>query len=121
MTIFEWLKIFGSEYGVSDDFIRNVIITRDINPDDDFTIMDTRLKLLLKADLIVNIILFTPSTTSSQSISHGGFQKTTGSQTDVWRREKMLWANRIYDKYDDDLYPDIRGTITFHSNPILLQ
>jgi len=119
MTVFEALKGLGAEYSVSDTVIEIVLIGRDIDGTKDFMELDSRMRFLLRLDLLLNIILFSPSSTSSQSVSHGGFQKAVGSRTDTWINRKLDWIFKMYGLLEDDLYPDPRGLITFMSNPII--
>jgi len=119
MTVFEALKALGAEYNVSDEVIEIVLIGRNIDGTMEFKDLDSRTRFLLRLDLLLNIILFTPSSTSSQSVSHGGFQKTIGSRTDTWINKKLDWIFKMYRQLGDDLYPDPRGTITFMNNDVI--
>jgi dissimilatory sulfite reductase (desulfoviridin) alpha/beta subunit len=56
----------------------------------------------MTADIIFTAILLSPSNTSSLQQSHNGFQKTVGSEQDFYQDEKIKYAIKIYNKYDDE-------------------
>ena len=117
MTVFEALKALGADYNVPDEVIEIVLIGRGIDGSVEFTDLDNRTRSLLRLDLLLNIILFTPSSSSSQSVSHGGFQKTgsvsAAPKIDIDKLFKM------YAAYDDDLYGHLRGRVIAMSNPYI--
>jgi len=118
MTVFEALKALGAEYNVSDEIITITLIGRGVDGSMNFEDLDNRLNQLLRLDLLLNIILYSPSTSSSQSVSHGGFQKTMGSRSDAWRKDKLNMIFRMYANLGDDLFAGLQGMVTFNQNPL---
>jgi hypothetical protein len=70
----------------------------------------------MTADIIFAAVLLSPSNTSSLQQSHNGYQKTIGSEQDFYQDDKIKYAIRIYNKYDDeraDLLEGVRKKIKF--------
>ena len=51
-----------------------------------------------------NAVLLSPSSTASQSASHNNFQRTVGSETDIYQSNKISYALGIYKRYNDPNY-----------------
>ena len=56
----------------------------------------------MTADIIFTAVLLSPSNTASLSQSHNGYQKTIGQEQDFYQDEKIKYAIRIYNRYEDD-------------------
>ena len=70
----------------------------------DYAELDTRIKDLLRADLLYAAYI-SPNVWASSTNSHGSYTNTVGSQT-VYTEEKERLYNtfvRIYKKYDDPM------------------
>mgnify|MGYP006892946602 FL=1 len=61
-------------------------------------------KDLMTADIIFTAVLLSPSSTASQSASHNNFQRTVGSETDIYQSNKISYALGIYKRYNDPNY-----------------
>ena len=46
----------------------------------------------MTADIIFTAVLLSPSSTASQSASHNNFQRTVGSETDIYQSNKISYA-----------------------------
>jgi hypothetical protein len=119
MTILEWLSN-KTRFTFDKDAFKTIIADRGCNPDDDAYSdnITQKQKDLMIADTIFEAIMLSPSSTSSLSQSHNGYQKTVGSETDIYQSKKLAYALAIYKKYDDekyDLLADISGKIRFVS------
>ena len=62
---------------------------------------------LMDADIIWYAVLKRPSNTASLSQSHNGYQKTIGSEQDFYQDDKIQYAIRIYNKYEDEKGEDL--------------
>lgn len=103
MTILEWLKA-STRYTFEETTFQNIALDRKINDALDATTLSVRDKELLKADIIFTAVMFSPSSTSSQSASHNGFSKSVGSETDIYQGKKVDYALSVYEKYKDPNY-----------------
>ena len=56
----------------------------------------------MTADIIFMAVLLSPSNTASLSQSHNGYQKSIGQEQDFYQSEKIKYAIRIYNTYEDD-------------------
>lgn len=56
----------------------------------------------MTADIIFTAVLLSPSNTASLSQSHNGYQKSIGQEQDFYQDEKIKYAIRIYNRYEDD-------------------
>lgn len=113
MTILEWLKA-STRYTFEETTFQKIALDREINDADDATTLTIRDKELLQADIIFTAVMFSPSSTSSQSASHNGFSKSIGSETDLYQGKKISYALSVYKKYEDpnyDILNDSRPTI----------
>ena len=91
-----------------------IAMDRGIDPSADVydeTVVTKRERDLFTADLIYTSVLLRPSNTASLSQSHNGYQKTIGSETDVFQSRKIDYALAIYKKYNDEKYEILNGTI----------
>ena len=112
MTVLEWLSS-KTRYTFDDDSFKSIALDRGCDPDDDAYGGDVtqKQKDLMIADTIFEAVMLSPSSTPSLSQSHNGYQKTIGSETDVFQSRKIDYALAIYKKYDDEKYEIINGTI----------
>ena len=104
MTVLEWLTA-STTYTRFDE--KNLVKraldrVRDPNEDAYGDGVTEQQKELMTADIIFTAILLSPSNTSSLQQSHNGFQKTVGSEQDFYQDEKIKYAIKIYNKYDDE-------------------
>ena len=103
MTILEWLGK-KTRYTFEDGTLETIIEDRGLNPESDAyqSGITQRDKDLLIADTIFTAVVLSPSSTSSLSQSHNGYQKTIGSETDINQKQKIEYALCIYKMYDDE-------------------
>jgi hypothetical protein len=111
MTVLEWLKA-STTYSRFDEknFIK-IALDRGCNPDDDVygENITKRDRDLMEADITFMAVLLSPSNTSSLQQSHNGYQKTIGSEQDFYQDEKIKYAIRIYNLYDDEKAEILEG------------
>ena len=112
MTVLEWLSS-KTRYTFDDDTFKSIALDRGCDPDDDAygDNVTQKQKDLMIADTIFEAVMLSPSSTPSLSQSHNGYQKTIGSETDVFQSRKIDYALAIYKKYDDEKYEILNGTI----------
>ena len=111
MTVLEWLSS-KTRYTFDDDTFKSIALDRGCDPDEDaYDNVTQKQKDLMIADTIFEAVMLSPSSTPSLSQSHNGYQKTIGSETDVFQSRKIDYALAIYKKYDDDKYEILAGTI----------
>jgi len=112
ISVLEWL---GSKTRYTFDEITLETIARDrgCDPTEDAygENVTQRQKDLMIADTIFTAVMLSPSSTPSLSQSHNGYQKTLGSETDVFQSRKIDYALAIYKKYDDEKYDILSSTI----------
>lgn len=105
MTVLEWLAASCRYSFESDIFVRIAedrgIEEPDVTESKDLT---AEQKELMTADIIFTAMMLSPSSTSSKSVSHNNFQKTIGSETDIYQNDKISFALAIYKRYDDPKY-----------------
>lgn len=104
MTVLEWLKA-STRYSFEEQNFIKIALDRGCDPDDevyDETVVTKRQRELMTADIIFTAVLLSPSNTSSLSQSHNGYQKTIGQEQDFYQDDKIKYAIRIYNKYEDD-------------------
>ena len=104
MTVLEWLKA-STRYSFEEQNFIKIALDRQCNPDDDVydeTLVSKRQRELMTADIIFTAVLLSPSNTASLSQSHNGYQKSIGQEQDFYQDDKIKYAIRIYNKYDDD-------------------
>ena len=104
MTVLEWLKASTTYTRFDEQNFVKIALDRGINPDDDAygNNVTKRDRELMTADIIFTAVLLSPSNTSSLQQSHNGYQKSIGSEQDFYQDEKIKYAIRIYNLYDDE-------------------
>ena len=104
MTVLEWLKASTTYTRFDEQNFVKIALDRDCNPDDDAygDNVTKRQRELMTADIIFTAVLLSPSNTSSLQQSHNGYQKSIGSEQDFYQDEKIKYAIRIYNLYDDE-------------------
>lgn len=117
MTVLEWLDA-STRYTFDEETFRKIAYDRGCDPDADVyggSVTD-RQKELMTADIIFTAVLLSPSSTSSLQQAHNGYQKTVGSETDYYQDDKITYAIRIYNMYNDeraDILESVRKKIKF--------
>ena len=108
MTVLEWLSS-KTRYTFDDDTFKSIALDRGCDPDDDAYggNVTQKQKDLMIADTIFEAVMLSPSSTPSLSQSHNGYQKTIGSETDVFQSRKIDYALAIYKKYGDEKAGDL--------------
>lgn len=103
MTVLEWLKASTTYTRFDETNLIKIALDRGCDPDDDAYdgSVTEKQKQLMTADIIFAAILLSPSNTSSLQQSHNGYQKTIGSEQDFYQDDKIKYAIRIYNQYDD--------------------
>lgn len=103
MTVLEWLKA-STRYSFDDETFKKIAYDRECDPDLDVygDSVTKRQRELMTADIIFTAVLLSPSNTASLSQSHNGYQKSVGQEQDFYQDEKIKYAIRIYNTYDDD-------------------
>ena len=104
MTVLEWLKA-STRYSFEEQNFIKIALDRECSPDDDVydeSVVTKRQRELMTADITFTAVLLSPSNTASLSQSHNGYQKTIGQEQDFYQDEKIKYAIRIYNRYDDD-------------------
>ena len=111
MTVLEWLKASTTYTRFDEQNFVKIALERGINPDADAygENVTKRDRELMTADLIFAAVLLSPSNTSSLQQSHNGYQKTVGSEQDFYQDEKIKYAIRIYNLYDDEKAEILEG------------
>ena len=104
MTVLEWLKS-STRYSFEEQNFIKIALDRECDPSDDVydeSVVSKRQRELMTADIIFTAVLLSPSNTASLSQSHNGYQKTIGQEQDFYQDDKIKYAIRIYNKYEDD-------------------
>jgi hypothetical protein len=104
MTVLEWLKA-STRYSFEEENFVKIALDRECSPTDDVydeTVVSKRQRELMTADIIFTAVLLSPSNTASLSQSHNGFQKSVGQEQDFYQDDKIKYAIRIYNRYNDD-------------------
>ena len=103
MTVLEWLESSTTYSRFSEKNFVKIALDRGCDPEDDAygEHVTERQRELMTADIIFTAVLLSPSDTSSLQQSHNGYQKTIGSEQDYYQDEKIKYAIKIYNKYDD--------------------
>lgn len=103
MTVLEWLRK-KTRYSFNEGNLEVIALDRGVSPDDDVygENVDKRLRDLMEADIIFTAVLLSPSNTASLSQSHNGYQKSIGQEQDFYQDEKIKYAIRIYNRYEDE-------------------
>ena len=118
MTVLEWLKASTTYTRFDEQNFVKIALDRGIDPEDDVygDNVTKRDRELMTADIIFTAVLLSPSNTSSLQQSHNGYQKTVGSEQDIYQDEKIKYAIRIYNLYDDEraeILDSVRKKIRF--------
>jgi hypothetical protein len=118
MTVLEWLKASTTYTRFDEQNFVKIALDRGIDPDDDAygDNVTKRDRELMTADIIFTAVLLSPSNTSSLQQSHNGYQKSVGSEQDFYQDEKIKYAIRIYNLYDDEraeILDSVRKKIRF--------
>lgn len=118
MTVLEWLQASTTYSRFDEHNFVKIALDRGCDPEDDAYGENVTLQQreLMTADIIFSAVLLSPSNTSSLQQSHNGYQKTIGSEQDFYQDDKIKYAIRIYNKYDDeraDLLEGVRKKIKF--------
>ena len=118
MKVLEWLKA-ATRYTFDEGTFIKIANDRGIK-DPANTEMDDKIALkereLMTADIIFTAVLLSPSSTSSLSQKHGGYEQTIGSETDYYQDHKIKYAIKIYNNYGDprgELLESTRKKIRF--------
>lgn len=104
MTILEWLSS-SCRYSFEENTFMKIALDRGITDvNEDAMTLTQEQKDLMTADIIFIAVLLSPSSTASQSASHNNFQRTVGSETDIYQSNKISYALGIYKRYNDPNY-----------------
>lgn len=104
MTILEWLSS-SCRYSFEENTFMRIALDRGITDvNEDAMTLTQEQKDLMTADIIFTAVLLSPSSTASQSASHNNFQRTVGSETDIYQSNKISYALGIYKRYNDSNY-----------------
>lgn len=108
MTVLEWLKA-STRYTFDEQTFIKIALDRDCDPSADVygESVTKQQRELMTADIIFTAVLLSPSNTASLQQSHNGFQKTIGQEQDFYQDEKIKYAIRIYNAYDDERGTDL--------------
>lgn len=101
MTVLEWLKA-STRYSFEEQNFIKIALDRECDPDEDVYSVSKRQRELMTADIIFTAVLLSPSNTASLSQSHNGYQKSIGQEQDFYQDEKIKYAIRIYNIYNDE-------------------
>ena len=103
MTVLEWLKA-STRYTFDTVTFEKIALDRECDPNVDVygDEVTKRQRELMTADIIFTAVLLSPSNTASLQQSHNGYQKTVGQEQDFYHDEKIKYAIRIYNRYEDD-------------------
>jgi hypothetical protein len=104
MTVLEWLDASTMYSSFTEKNFVKIALDRGIDPSADVydeSVVTERERDLMTADLIFMAVLLRPSNTASLQQSHNGYQKTIGQEQDFYQDEKIKYAIRIYQNYDD--------------------
>lgn len=118
MTVLEWLEASTTYTRFDEQNFVKIALDRGIDPDDDAygDNVTKRDRELMAADIVFTAVLLSPSNTSSLQQSHNGYQKTVGSEQDFYQDDKIKYAIRIYNLYDDEraeILDSVRKKIRF--------
>ena len=102
MTVLDWLKSING-FNLGETSLTVIANSRGISTPEvaEYSVLTAMQRELMSADLILNYVLFQPTTTGSISQSHNGFQQTIGSYSDASVNKRINFAKSIYRKYND--------------------
>jgi hypothetical protein len=109
MTILDWLSS-SVRYSFDKTTFEAIIESRELSGTEELATITNKEKELLIADTIFTAVMLSPSSTASQSASHNNYQRTIGSETDLYQSSKISYALGIYKKYDDPKYDILANT-----------
>ena len=112
MTVLEWLQASTTYSRFDEKNFVKIAMDRGIDPNADVyddSVVTKRDRDLMEADITFMAVLLSPSNTSSLQQSHNGYQKTVGSEQDFYQDEKIKYAIRIYNLYDDEKAEILEG------------
>ena len=112
MTVLEWLQASTTYSRFDENNFVKIAMDRGIDPNADVyddSVVTKRDRDLMEADITFMAVLLSPSNTSSLQQSHNGYQKTVGSEQDFYQDEKIKYAIRIYNLYDDEKAEILEG------------
>lgn len=102
MTVLEWLKA-STRYTFDESTFNKIALDRGADPYEDvYEDVTQKQRELMTADIIFTAVLLSPSSTSSLSQEHNGYKKTIGSETDYYQDDKITYAIKIYNLYNDE-------------------
>lgn len=110
MTVLEWLEASTMYSSFTEKNFVKIAMDRGIDPNADVydeNVVTKEMRDLMTADLIYTAVLLRPSNTASLSQSHNGYQKTVGSEQDFYQDDKIQYAIRIYQRYEDKRGEDL--------------
>ena len=104
MTVLDWLEASTTYTRFGEQNFVKIALDRGCDPYDDVygDNVTKQQRELMTADIIFAAVLLSPSNTSSLQQSHNGYQKTIGSEQDFYQDDKIKYAIRIYNLYDDE-------------------
>lgn len=112
MTVLEWLQASTMYSSFEEKHFIKIALDRGVDPEADAydeEQVSKKDRELMDADLIYMAVLHRPSNTASLSQSHNGYQKSIGSEQDFYQDDKIQYAIRIYQKYEDDKGEDLEA------------
>lgn len=110
MTVLEWLDASNMYSSFEKKHYVKIALDRGVDPEADVyddAQVTQRQRDLMDADIIYYAVLKRPSNTASQSQSHNGYQRSVGSEQDFYQDDKIQYAIRIYQRYEDDKGEDL--------------
>jgi len=110
MTVLEWLDASNMYSSFEKKHYVKIALDRGVDPEADVyddAQVTQRQRDLMDADIIYTAVLKRPSNTASQSQSHNGYQKSVGSEQDFYQDDKIQYAIRIYQRYEDEKGEDL--------------
>ena len=110
MTVLEWLDSSNMYSSFEKKHYIRIALDRGVDPEADAyddTQVSQKQRDLMDADIIWYAVLKRPSNTASLSQSHNGYQKTIGSEQDFYQDDKIQYALRIYNRYNDEKGEDL--------------
>ena len=95
MTGLEWLKA-STRFTLEDMSFEKIARDRHCDPTANAYSVAQNVRDLMTADIIFLAVTMSPSSTSSLSQSHNGYQKTIGSEQNFYKSESVKYAMYIY-------------------------
>ena len=100
MTVLEWLKA-STRFTLDDISFEKIARDRDCDPEAEAYSISKDIRDLMTADIIFLAVTLSPSSTSSLSQSHNGYQKTIGSEQNFYKSESVKYAMYIYSSHGE--------------------